>query len=701
MLRNIIPMGAPQEAAAKADEGPVFVTGGPGCGKTQALVGRIAHLILSGARADEILVLTPSRETAAVFEERLSNLIARLKKRQEEEGVSDPEKQAEKPLLTVLEAEPIPIAVRTFQHYASEVLRQIGDTYTYTVWDDRAAKRVISQLARAMDSDRVMPKDLDLFYRWYGSTKLRHPLAPRTPPPHRGWLVLEQRYEHEKACQAALDQHDLLLRAIDTLERKPAQRLDWASTHTRHIIVDGAQDLSVVQYQLLKLLTGPTRSVALAADLRQRVSQRPSADPPVSFLLDHARDVQRHHLPFSYRVIQGSRRGAVNLASNLAGKAAMDAIQSPRIGSARLGGLPPLVLLVDGPLPFLYGQVVDVIRELTTDDPPENVSLIFPGSGFPVGDLLLHLLSLGWPHLIRGTLRTVSTRRRRKQEPDRGVVTRIVHLLRCILNPRDLGSFAEAIAGGPTQSGRPLKAKDQNRILEISRSTGVHLIDACEINIGDVDRRSKCYRYSRFIVDMWYALEAALQGGTTNLILQAPQLWAERTGINPDSDPAWRFVLEAAVRADALGNEDPLRSLGFLLDMLDPQLNSGSAVARDEAVSSQGSGLTLTTVDAARGQGWNHCIVIGLPHQVAPFGVGSSLDTREAEARQRRLYVAATRTRGRMLFIIHGRHGEGADAAKLLVEILGEETEYRNVSPQVPADHDVPREGLGLARVPT
>ena len=110
-----------------------------------------------------------------------------------------------------------------------------------------------------------------------------------------------------------------------------------------------------------------------------------------------------------------------------------------------------------------------------------------------------------------------------------------------------------------------------------------------------------------------------------------------------------------------------------------------------------GSGLILTTVDAARGQGWPHCIVIGTPHQVAPFGVDSSHDTREAAARQRRLYVAATRTRGRMAFIIHGRHGEGADEAKLLVEILGEETEYRNVGPQVPAHHNMPREGLGLA----
>ena len=529
MLRNIIPMGAPQEAAAKADEGPVFVTGGPGCGKTQVLVGRIAHLILSGARADEILVLTPSRETAEVFEERLSNLVARLRKRQEDEGVSDPERQAEKPLLTVLEAEPI--AVRTVTHFASEVLRQIGDTYTYTVWDDRAAKRVIAELARVMDSDRVMPKDLDAFYRWYGSARLRNPLAPRTPPPHRGWLVLEQRYEQEKTGQAALDQHDLLLRAIDTLERKPVQRLDWASTHTRHIIVDGAQDLSLVDYRLLKLLIGPTRSVSLAADPGQRVFQNTSIDPLVSFLSDHAKDVQRRHLPVSYRLIHASQKGAVNLMGN----ALMSGVQSQQLGSARPGGLPPLVMLVDGPLPFLYGQVVDVIRELTTDDPPENVALIFPGGGFPVGSLLLHLLSLGWPPLIRGNLRTVSTRRLRKQESDRGVVDRIVHLLRCILNPRDLGAFAEAIAGGPAQSGRPLEASDQNRILEISRRNGVHLIDACEINIGDVDRRSNCYRDSRFIVDMWYALEAALQGGTTALILQAPQIWADRTGIRPDS----------------------------------------------------------------------------------------------------------------------------------------------------------------------
>ena len=160
MIRNIVPMGDPQEAAATAEVGPVYVTGGPGSGKTQVMVGRLAHLLLSGARADEIVVLTPNQETAAVFEERLALLTATLKGRQAD-GVAAPERQAEKHLLTILEAEPI--VVRSFPQYASELLRQMGDNYTYTVWDDGTVRRVISHLARSMHGDRVMPQELDAF----------------------------------------------------------------------------------------------------------------------------------------------------------------------------------------------------------------------------------------------------------------------------------------------------------------------------------------------------------------------------------------------------------------------------------------------------------------------------------------------------------------------------------------------------------
>ena len=694
MIRNIVPMGDHQEAAATSDIGPVFVTGGPGSGKTQVLVGRLCHLVLNGARADEMVVLTPDGETAGVFEARLALLTATLKSRQEH-GVAAQEGQAEKDLLNILEAKRIPVT--TLHQYASELLRQIGDTYKYTVWDDRKTKNTIAKLASTMDGDRVMPKELDAFHRWYGSVKLRNPLNPRTPPPHRGWLVLEQMYDGEKSGQRALDQHDLLPRAIETLEDNPVRRWDWASTHTRHIIVDGAQDMGIVGYRFLKLLVGPTRSVSLAADLAQRVSQETPVDPVVAFFLDHARDIQRHHLPISYRLSQGSWKGADNLAGTLAGNASKPNFRPSRMGVARLGGLPPLVLLVDGPLPFLYGQVVNLVRELTSDDPPENVAMIFTGIGFPVGNLQLHLLALGWPYRIRGTLRTVSARRRSNREIDRGVVPRIIHLLRCILNPWDLESLVDAMAGGPTHSGKPVGDRDQNRILDISRTHGVDLIHACEMHIRDVDRRSNAYRYLRFIADIWRALEEALEGGIGNMMLKVPEIWAGRTGVRPDADPAWRIVVEAAERASLLDSGDPLRDLGLMLDQLDPARYSGRTLTGDETAIPPVSGLTLTTVDAARGREWENAIVIGTPDQAAPFDVSQSHDTRETDAGQRRLHVAATRTRGRIAVVIHGRHGEGEDAARLLVETLGEGTEYRKVGPPVPADHDMPREGLDPA----
>ena len=217
------------------------------------------------------------------------------------------------------------------------------------------------------------------------------------------------------------------------------------------------------------------------------------------------------------------------------------------------------------------------------------------------------------------------------------------------------------------------------------------------MHIRDVDRRSNGYKYCRFIVDMWDALEGALEGGIGNLMLKVPEILAGRTGIRLDADPAWRIVLEATERASVLDNEDPLRGLGLMLDQLDPALYPGRTLASDGPTIPPGPGLTLTTVDAARGREWEHVVVIGTPYQAAPFGIDPSHDTRETDARQRRLHVAATRTRGRMVVVIHGRHGEGADAARLLVETLGEGTEYRSVSPPVPAGQDISRQGLDPA----
>ncbi|HOJ40145.1 MAG TPA: ATP-dependent helicase, partial [bacterium] len=53
-----------QEQVVTEAEGPCLVLGGPGCGKTQVLIHRIAYLLHRGVPAGSMMLLTPSRQSA-------------------------------------------------------------------------------------------------------------------------------------------------------------------------------------------------------------------------------------------------------------------------------------------------------------------------------------------------------------------------------------------------------------------------------------------------------------------------------------------------------------------------------------------------------------------------------------------------------------------------------------------------------------
>ncbi|GAA2012151.1 ATP-dependent helicase [Microbacterium ulmi] len=53
------------------------VVGAPGTGKTATLVARVAHLVAAGLSTDEVLVLTPTRQTATALRDRLALAVGR------------------------------------------------------------------------------------------------------------------------------------------------------------------------------------------------------------------------------------------------------------------------------------------------------------------------------------------------------------------------------------------------------------------------------------------------------------------------------------------------------------------------------------------------------------------------------------------------------------------------------------------------
>jgi DNA helicase II / ATP-dependent DNA helicase PcrA len=271
MLSLLEELNPEQRVAAETTEGPLLILAGAGTGKTRAITFRMANLIANGVPSEAILAVTFTNKAAQEMRTRVSDLLLRA-------GVP-----------------PSSPWLSTFHSLCARLLRReavsAGLPRDFVIYDDddqlAAVKLVMATLK--IDDDALTPRNV-LSRISHAKNHGKTPESIRAEAIDKnGRLVADifTAYEKQLKQSAALDFDDLLLRTVRLLRESPQVREKWQARF-QYILVDEYQDTNRVQYELLRLLTGPKHNLCVVGDEDQSIYRWRGAD--VSILLSFSRD---------------------------------------------------------------------------------------------------------------------------------------------------------------------------------------------------------------------------------------------------------------------------------------------------------------------------------------------------------------------------------------------------------------------------
>jgi DNA helicase-2/ATP-dependent DNA helicase PcrA len=262
MTEHLDALNPAQRAAVVHDRTPLLIIAGAGSGKTNTLAHRVAHLILGGADARRVLLLTFSRRAAAEMSLRTQRILARG-------TVGGPPSQV--------------TWSGTFHAVANRLLRlHAGDIDldpAFTVLDRSDAADSIDVVRNDLGlakTDRRFPKKSTCLAIYSRVVNAQAPLV-KTLDESFPWCKehaedlrrLFAAYVELKQRQHVLDYDDLLLYWLhlmrdDALALRVRRRFD-------HVLVDEYQDTNALQAQILLRLRPDGDGVTVVGDDAQSI----------------------------------------------------------------------------------------------------------------------------------------------------------------------------------------------------------------------------------------------------------------------------------------------------------------------------------------------------------------------------------------------------------------------------------------------
>ena len=206
----------------------VRIIAGAGSGKTRVLTFRIAHLINEHhIYPEKILAITFTNKVAKEMLQRTAQLVPDLGSR---------------------------LKIMTYHSFAARFLRReihhLGYPSAFTILDDDAQEKLVKSIAEEKGfrrGDEIVKQAL----RYIGEQKSQGLIPSQIRieyerfPTEKLCLSFYELYESKMRAMANLDFDDLLMKAIEVLEKFPEVKQKWQAYY-QHILVDEFQDTNDV-----------------------------------------------------------------------------------------------------------------------------------------------------------------------------------------------------------------------------------------------------------------------------------------------------------------------------------------------------------------------------------------------------------------------------------------------------------------------
>ena len=600
MLALLEELNPEQRLAVETIEGPVLILAGAGTGKTRAITFRMANLIANDVPAEAILAVTFTNKAAEEMRNRVSSLLLRA-------GI--PPSQ---PWLS------------TFHSLCARLLRReaaaAGLPRDFAIYDDddQVAAVKLSMNKLQIDAEELTPRNVlsrISYAKNHGQTaeQLR---AEAFDQNGRRVADIFGAYEKLLHDSKALDFDDLLLRSARLLRESTATREKWQARF-QYIHVDEYQDTNRVQYELMRLLTGPKQNVCVVGDEDQSIYRWRGAD--VSILLSFSRDFPAARivkLERNYRSTQNILDAAGAVVAN----------NPERLGKSLSAEKGP-----GGNLKYFEGRdaqaeaefVAGELERILNDDSDQTCAVeyrtnfqsrafeeVFRRRG------LRYKLVGGFSFYNRAEVKDALAYVRLAMHPEDDI-----SLLR-VLNvpPRGIGkTTVDALRESARVDETPLWAAIENFITGASAGRAVTPLRA----------------FHELILKLQEALATKEPPGFLHAVLEESGYMAMLKDRNTPEDVARLENLEELARALAEGMEAGETFTDFL---------DAAALVSDADQFEGKPGVTLITLHSTKGLEFDHVFLTGMEEGICPHS-RSITEEKGIEEERRLVYVGMTRAR--------------------------------------------------------